>query len=626
MNGKLIDKIDSPENLKKIPFRLLPQLCQEIREILIETTSKTGGHLASNLGTVELTVALHRVFDSPQDQIVWDVGHQCYTHKLLTGRREEFHTLRQENGLSGFPKRNESIHDAFIAGHSSTSISAAYGLARAKKLHGDPHHVIAVIGDGSFTSGLAYEGANNAARWGDNLIVILNDNKMSISKNVGALSKYLSKIRSRPAYFRTKDTIGEVCNKIPVVGKGVYNTLNRTKVAVKDLVYGSNWFEDLGFYYLGPVDGHDLESLCSVLQRAKDIHRPVFLHVETQKGKGYSFAEDNPGEYHGTSGFDITTGLSRKNGETNFSNEFGKYLTELAHQDERVCAITAAMKYGTGLNYFYRDFKKSGRFYDVGIAEPHAVTFAGGLAANGEIPVFAVYSSFLQRCYDEVLHDISIEKQHVILAVDRAGIVGEDGETHQGLFDVAMLSSIPDITIYSPATYEEMKEALNQTIYHESGVCCVRYPRGGEIQLDVKEYPPNRDYVYCPGNKQSRKSEIILVSYGRIFGETQKAAALLAEKGIAVGLIKLNRILPFPDEALELMMTAKAVLFVEEGIKAGGLAQMAGSILLENGFPGKYKIQAIDNVFIPQASVASAIKKFGLDGESIAKRVEDMLR
>ncbi len=454
MKSSILDTICSPQDVKELPFEQLDVLCTQIRERLIQTTAKTGGHLASNLGTVELTVALHRVFDCPDDQIVWDVGHQCYTHKLLTGRREQFSTLRQEGGLSGFPKRKESEYDAFIAGHSSTSISVASGLARAKKLQNDQHHVIAVIGDGAFTSGLAFEGANNAARFGDNLIVILNDNKMSISKNVGSFSKYLSKIRARPAYFRTKDRVESICNHLPLIGKPLNQLLVWLKTTMKTVVYGSNWFEDMGFCYLGPIDGHNMETLCDVLQRAKNLHRPVFLHIETQKGKGYSYAEENPGEYHGTSGFDIDTGKSFSSASTNFSNEFGLYLTELAKRDERICAITAAMKYGTGLNHFSRAFGQQGRFFDVGIAEPHAVTFAGGLAANGMLPVFAVYSSFLQRCYDQIIHDLSIEQQHVVIGIDRAGIVGSDGETHQGLFDVAMLSSVPGITLYSPATYE----------------------------------------------------------------------------------------------------------------------------------------------------------------------------
>ena len=589
-------------------------MCTQIRERLIQTTAKTGGHLASNLGTVELTVALHRVFDCPDDQIVWDVGHQCYTHKLLTGRREQFSTLRQEGGLSGFPKRKESEYDAFIAGHSSTSISVASGLARAKKLQNDQHHVIAVIGDGAFTSGLAFEGANNAARFGDNLIVILNDNKMSISKNVGSFSKYLSKIRARPAYFRTKDRVESICNHLPLIGKPLNQLLVWLKTTMKTVVYGSNWFEDMGFCYLGPIDGHNMETLCDVLQRAKNLHRPVFLHIETQKGKGYSYAEENPGEYHGTSGFDIDTGKSFSSASTNFSNEFGLYLTELAKRDERICAITAAMKYGTGLNHFSRAFGQQGRFFDVGIAEPHAVTFAGGLAANGMLPVFAVYSSFLQRCYDQIIHDLSIEQQHVVIGIDRAGIVGSDGETHQGLFDVAMLSSVPGITLYSPATYEEMRCSLYKSLYEHTGVCCVRYPRGGESKLPA--FDPQVPWAIEP---KGAKPRLLLVTYGKLSAQAVQAAQTLSQQGVPTAVLKLLRLLPFCEEAVEQAMQAEYVLFAEEGIESGGIGQMFGSRLLENGFQGHYRVLAVHDRFVEQATPDRALALCGLDAQSMVQ-------
>ena len=609
-----MDTICSPQDVKELPFEQLDVLCTQIRERLIQTTAKTGGHLASNLGTVELTVALHRVFDCPDDQIVWDVGHQCYTHKLLTGRREQFSTLRQEGGLSGFPKRKESEYDAFIAGHSSTSISVASGLARAKKLQNDQHHVIAVIGDGAFTSGLAFEGANNAARFGDNLIVILNDNKMSISKNVGSFSKYLSKIRARPAYFRTKDRVESICNHLPLIGKPLNQLLVWLKTTMKTVVYGSNWFEDMGFCYLGPIDGHNMETLCDVLQRAKNLHRPVFLHIETQKGKGYSYAEENPGEYHGTSGFDIDTGKSFSSASTNFSNEFGLYLTELAKRDERICAITAAMKYGTGLNHFSRAFGQQGRFFDVGIAEPHAVTFAGGLAANGMLPVFAVYSSFLQRCYDQIIHDLSIEQQHVVIGIDRAGIVGSDGETHQGLFDVAMLSSVPGITLYSPATYEEMRCSLYKSLYEHTGVCCVRYPRGGESKLPA--FDPQVPWAIEP---KGAKPRLLLVTYGKLSAQAVQAAQTLSQQGVPTAVLKLLRLLPFCEEAVEQAMQAEYVLFAEEGIESGGIGQMFGSRLLENGFQGYYRVLAVHDRFVEQATPDRALALCGLDAQSMVQ-------
>ena len=614
MKSSILDTICSPQDVKELPFEQLDVLCTQIRERLIQTTAKTGGHLASNLGTVELTVALHRVFDCPDDQIVWDVGHQCYTHKLLTGRREQFSTLRQEGGLSGFPKRKESEYDAFIAGHSSTSISVASGLARAKKLQNDQHHVIAVIGDGAFTSGLAFEGANNAARFGDNLIVILNDNKMSISKNVGSFSKYLSKIRARPAYFRTKDRVESICNHLPLIGKPLNQLLVWLKTTMKTVVYGSNWFEDMGFCYLGPIDGHNMETLCDVLQRAKNLHRPVFLHIETQKGKGYSYAEENPGEYHGTSGFDIDTGKSFSSASTNFSNEFGLYLTELAKRDERICAITAAMKYGTGLNHFSRAFGQQGRFFDVGIAEPHAVTVAGGLAANGMLPVFAVYSSFLQRCYDQIIHDLSIEQQHVVIGIDRAGIVGSDGETHQGLFDVAMLSSVPGITLYSPATYEEMRCSLYKSLYEHTGVCCVRYPRGGESKLPA--FDPQVPWAIEP---KGAKPRLLLVTYGKLSAQAVQAAQTLSQQGVPTAVLKLLRLLPFCEEAVEQAMQAEYVLFAEEGIESGGIGQMFGSRLLENGFQGHYRVLAVHDRFVEQATPDRALALCGLDAQSMVQ-------
>ena len=614
MKSSILDTICSPQDVKELPFEQLDVLCTQIRERLIQTTAKTGGHLASNLGTVELTVALPRVFDCPDDQIVWDVGHQCYTHKLLTGRREQFSTLRQEGGLSGFPKRKESEYDAFIAGHSSTSISVASGLARAKKLQNDQHHVIAVIGDGAFTSGLAFEGANNAARFGDNLIVILNDNKMSISKNVGSFSKYLSKIRARPAYFRTKDRVESICNHLPLIGKPLNQLLVWLKTTMKTVVYGSNWFEDMGFCYLGPIDGHNMETLCDVLQRAKNLHRPVFLHIETQKGKGYSYAEENPGEYHGTSGFDIDTGKSFSSASTNFSNEFGLYLTELAKRDERICAITAAMKYGTGLNHFSRAFGQQGRFFDVGIAEPHAVTFAGGLAANGMLPVFAVYSSFLQRCYDQIIHDLSIEQQHVVIGIDRAGIVGSDGETHQGLFDVAMLSSVPGITLYSPATYEEMRCSLYKSLYEHTGVCCVRYPRGGESKLPA--FDPQAPWAIEP---KGAKPRLLLVTYGKLSAQAVQAAQTLSQQGVPTAVLKLLRLLPFCEEAVEQAMQAEYVLFAEEGIESGGIGQMFGSRLLENGFQGHYRVLAVHDRFVEQATPDRALALCGLDAQSMVQ-------
>ncbi len=617
MNEPLLQHINSPSDVKKLKKEQLPQLCQELRNQMIETTSKTGGHLASNLGVVELTVALHRIFDSPQDTIVWDVGHQCYAHKLLTGRREQFSTLRQKDGLSGFPKPHESVHDAFVAGHSSTSISAASGMAKAKTLKGEPHSTIAVIGDGSFTSGMAYEAINNAARSGDRLIVILNDNKMSISKNESSLAKYLSAMRATPNYFKIKDSVQELCHHIPLVGRPLEHTLQKLKATAKTLLYGSNFFEDLGFRYLGPVDGHDLDQLCAVLDRAKTLEKPVFLHVETKKGKGYKPAEENPGEFHGTSGFDIETGKSKTKSGSSFSDEFGKHLTELAKKDERICAITAAMKYGTGLNHFSKELKQTGRFFDVGIAEPHAVTFAAGMASKGMLPVFAVYSSFLQRCYDQIIHDCSIEKQHLLLGIDRAGIVGADGETHNGLFDVAMLLNIPGIELWSPATYAELRWSMEQALYNSDGVCAVRYPRGGEnAELAALCQPQNWQLL----NEQPNKRNLI-VTYGRISSEV-----LTAAKVLNASVLKLTKIFPVEEEIFAVIQQYERIIFVEEGIKAGGLAQLIGAELLERHFSGQYRIRAVENRFVPHASPAEATQLCRLDSESIINDYQELFK
>ncbi len=606
MEKTRLEQINSPADLKKLPESELPALCQELRQLLVETTSRTGGHLASNLGVVELTVALHRIFDSPQDTIVWDVGHQCYTHKILTGRRQSFSTLRQRDGLSGFPKPRESVHDSFVVGHSSTSISAASGMAKAKTLKGQPHSTIAVIGDGSFTSGLAYEALNNAARSGDHLIVILNDNKMSISKNESSLAKYLSTIRSTPNYFKMKDGVQALCRHLPLLGQPLEKGLMKAKTVAKTILYGSNFFEDLGFTYLGPVDGHDLPQLCAVLTRAKSLARPVFLHVETKKGKGYAPAEENPGEFHGTGAFDIETGRSKSKASASFSDEFGKHLTTLAHKDERICAITAAMKYGTGLNHFSKDFKEKGRFFDVGIAEPHAVTFAAGLAAQGLLPVFAVYSSFLQRSYDQILHDCSIQPQHLLLAIDRAGIVGADGETHNGLFDVAMLLNIPGVSIYSPATYQELRWAMEQCLYKEDGVCALRYPRGGEDAALADLTPQNWQLL------RKGSSRGVILTYGRITTEAAKAA-----EALDCDLLKLTKIFPVDGEVLALLKTYSRILFVEEGIKNGSLSQYLCSRLCEEGWKGEARIRAVDGFFVPHASPAEATALCGLDAESL---------
>ncbi|MBP0979287.1 MAG: 1-deoxy-D-xylulose-5-phosphate synthase [Oscillospiraceae bacterium] len=608
MNFNFLDKINSPQDLKKLSNQELNILCSEIREQIINTISKTGGHIASSLGVVELTVALHKIFNSPNDKIVWDVGHQAYAHKLLTGRRKNFHTIRQENGLSGFPRQSESDHDAFIAGHSSTSISAACGICKADEiLYNSNNFTIVVIGDGSLTGGLSYEGLNNASQHGrEKLIVILNDNNMSISKNVGAIAKYLSKIRSAKGYFKIKDKINNSILKIPVVGESVRQALIKSKSAIKETIYHSNFFENLGFEYLGPIDGHDLDSLFNILQRAKDLSKPVFIHIRTIKGKGLRVAEKDPCQYHGISKQDPNK-ISQESFK-DFSEVFGDEILKIASVDKKIIAITAAMRNGTGLEKFSKKLPK--QFFDVGIAEQHAVTFAAGLASKGCIPVFAVYSSFLQRSFDQIIHDAAIENQHIVLAIDRAGVVGEDGETHQGIFDVSFLSLIPGVTIFAPSNYSELRKFLNIAIYECPGVVAVRYPRGKESYLREK-YVINNQQSYHIWHENN--SDTLIITYGRLFSFVCdfKDSLELEQKNISI--LKLDKIWPLDNEIIILACRFKKIIFIEESIKNGSIAEHFGIKLLENNYNGKYIIKSIDNQFVGQASVNRSLEKLGFN-------------
>lgn len=601
---KYLDKIDSPADLKKLSIDELYILCGEIRDMLIKTVARNGGHLSPNLGTVELTVALHYVYDMPKDSLVWDVGHQAYTHKILTGRREEMSTIRQKGGLSGFPKRSESKYDAFNVGHSSTSISAAYGIARAKALKGDSSRTIAVIGDGALTGGLAFEGLNNAGRSTKNFTVILNDNKMSISKNVGSLAKYLTQIRIRPGYIKTKKVVERVLLHTPVVGAPIRRLMLRSKSKLRTSVYRNTIFEDLGFVYYGPVDGHDIRKLIHAFNASKNVNQGVLIHVITTKGKGYSYAENDPKSYHGVGKFDIDTGepLSSKKG---FSACFGNIMCEYAEKDDKLCAITAAMQSGTGLAGFAKKYKD--RFFDVGIAEEHAVTFAAGLAAQGMIPVFAVYSTFLQRSYDQLIHDAAAQGLHIVLGIDRAGIVGDDGETHQGVFDVAMLNSIPGATVYSPCYFDDLRADLDRAIYHDDGIAAVRYPRGGE---------PYRPLDYKPGGvctTYGSGKDAVIVTYGRLFAHAAQAMDVLKEKGVNITVIKLERIRPIPEDALETASAFPKVYFFEEGMEQGGIGETFFLRLRDHGFNGSFETTGIKDRFVPQATVDEALEDLGLD-------------
>lgn len=612
---KYLDKIDSPADLKKLTIDELEILCGEIRELLIKTVANNGGHLSPNLGTVELTVAMHYVYDFPKDSVIWDVGHQSYTHKILTGRRDKMSTIRTKGGISGFPKRQESKYDAFNVGHSSTSISAAYGISCAKAINGDPSRTIAVIGDGALTGGLAYEGLNNAGRSERNFTIILNDNKMSISRNVGSMAKYLTQIRIRPGYIKVKKAVEKLLLHTPVVGNPIRRLLLHSKSKLRTSIYRNTIFEDLGFVYYGPVDGHDLRKLIHAFNASKNVDCGVLIHVITTKGKGYSFAENDPKSYHGVGKFDIDTGepLSSKMG---FSAIFGDVMCSIAQKNDRLCCITAAMKSGTGLSTFSKEYKD--RFFDVGIAEEHAVTFASGMAAQGLIPVFAVYSSFLQRSYDQIIHDAAAQKLHIVLAIDRAGIVGEDGETHQGVFDAAMLNSVPGAVIYSPCYFDELERDLRRAIYDENGVAAVRYPRGSE-PYRPKDYTDEKAQGVCSIYGTGR--DAVLVTYGRLFAHAVQAMEILKEKGVNITVIKLDRIKPIPEDSLVEAAKFPKVYFFEEGMEIGGIGETFRVRLSDSGFDGMYEHRGIKDKFVPQSTVSEALADLGLDCTGMVDKI-----
>lgn len=614
MAKRLLDiAAKNPQMIQSMSICQLEVLASEIRKELVNTVSQTGGHLASNLGVVELTLALMHVLNVPNDKIVWDVGHQCYTYKLLTNRLERFSTLRQENGISGFPKTEESRYDSFISGHASTSIAVAYGLKRAASLSGRKENVAAVIGDGSFTGGMIYEGLNNVGKSRENLIIVLNDNEMAISRNEGAFAKYLSIMRSKPEYFKLKKLTEKALLSVPLAGEGLRDFVAGSKSLVKQIIYPSTFFEELGFTYFGPVDGHNLDSLCEVLCQARDNTRPSLVHIQTRKGKGYSFAEKEPGRFHGISKFNVQTGEGISTSTESFSDVFGKTLAELAEKDNRICAITAAMEHGTALQHFARRFKRSGRYFDVGIAEEFGVTFASALAAGDMLPVFAVYSTFLQRGYDQLIHDASIEKRHVVFGVDRAGIVGDDGETHQGIFDVAFLSTIFGMTVLSPSNFNELRGMLNSALYDYNSPVAVRYPRGAENEAvsDYKYTGESFDIIENGG-------ESLVITYGRTF-----AAALEAAGKRGADILKLNRVTPIDPLAIKKALGYKKILFVEEAVRLGGAGMQFAALLAESGFNGRIKVHAIEE-FVPQSSVNSALARLSLDSAGIEALIINM--
>ncbi len=641
----ILETIQSPDDVKALDKRQLPPLCAELRHFLVSRVSRTGGHLASNLGVVELTVAIHRVFDTSKDRLVFDVGHQCYVHKALTGRQELFSTLRQFQGLSGFPKPYESVHDAFIAGHASNSVSVALGMARARTLSGMDYSVLALIGDGAMTGGLSYEGMNNAGASGEPLIVILNDNGMSINPNVGGVSEHLSHLRSKPAYYHFKKYYRRLFGKHPPQNP-VYRFIHRGKTILKQVIFpGSSMFEDMGFTYLGPVDGHDIERLCTVLQWAKDLKTPVLVHVRTRKGRGYVHAEQNPDRFHGIGSFDVDSGQPLKASGADFSRVFGDALTEYASENPRVCAVTAAMSDGTGLSGFAKAFPE--RFFDVAIAEGHGVSMCAGLAAQGMIPVFAVYSTFLQRGYDMLIHDVALEQLHVVFGVDRAGLVGADGETHHGCMDALYLPQIPGFTVLCPSNFAELRSMLRQALFDISTPVAVRYPRGAEgtFRADtsgkalVRLWPdkpasrPEGENVPASGElwntveNVGNAGKIMLLSYGILVNHLLDAAWRLDAERIPVEVWKLNRIAPLDaDELSTVFGGCRILLVLEDCFRTGCVGERVGACLAERGAPPrKLLLRNAGDKFVSAGSVPELEHQLGLDADGIVSAVREAL-
>ncbi len=601
----IIERINSTEDIKKLSESELNTLCAEIREFLIKNVAQTGGHLASNLGTVELTVALHRVYDTRVDRIVFDVGHQSYTHKIITGRRDEFPTLRQHGGLSGFPKPYESDDDAFITGHASTSVSVATGMARARAFTGKKYEVAAVIGDGAMTGGLAYEGLEDAASCGEPIVIILNDNNMSIGENVGGMSRLLGAMRYKPAYISFKRWYRAEFKKLPAL----YTLNHRVKEWFKSWLLPDNTFSQMGFEYLGPVDGHNVQALESAIRLAKDMEQPVIVHVLTKKGKGCFYAEDHPDKYHGVGPFDPETGVVNECGAT-FSDRFGDDMCEFAARDARLCAITAAMCSGTGLSGYAREFPK--HFIDIGIAEGHAAAMAAGMAKQGALPVFAVYSSFLQRAYDMLIHDVALQRLHVVFAIDRAGLVGNDGETHHGVFDVSYLSTVPGMTVMCPASFQELHDMLEAAIFDEAGPVAVRYPRGGEGEYRASHV--ERETVLREGN------DITIVCYGTMVNNALQCARILEKSGVSAEVIKIGIIKPNEFEStLDSLKKTGRLIIPEESCAPGCVGEQILALCAQQGIElrAAQLINLGDGV-IPQGSVAELRRDYGLDAQSIA--------
>lgn len=617
-----LEHINLPEDLKKLSIPQLNILSEEIRRLIIEVVSRTGGHLSSSLGVVELTIAIHYVFDTPFDKIIWDVGHQCYAHKILTGRKDRFHTLRQDNGISGFPSRQESIYDVFNTGHASNSISIAVGLSEAKKRLREDFKIVAVIGDGSLTGGMSFEGLNHAGHLKSDIIVILNDNEMSISKNIGALSSYLNRIMSGELVNKTREEIKNKLKNLPALGERVYKIAKHLEESIKGLITPGILFEELGFQYFGPIDGHNLTYLIETLKNIKKLKGPILIHIVTKKGKGYTYAEDDPSRFHGVSTFEIETGNSSKTGSKTYTDIFGDTIIQIAKHDDRVVAITAAMGLGTGLDKFSKIFPD--RFYDIGIAEEHGVTFAAALALKGLRPFVAIYSTFLQRAYDQIILDVCLQNLPVIFAVDRSGIVGQDGPTHHGVFDLSYFRHIPNMVLMSPKDENELRHMLYSAYKYKKPVA-VRYPRGEAIGINL-----DRDFCELPFGKWEILKEgddIAIIATGNTVIPSLEASRLLEKEGIKAMVVNGRFIKPMDKEMLfEVASRVKKILTVEENTVIGGFGAGILEALSEEGIIIPVKLMGIPDKFLTHGAQNTLRQSIGLNKEGIAKKVLDWLR
>lgn len=618
----MLEKIQKPNDIKKIPADQLPALAEEIRKFIIESLSKTGGHLASNLGVVELTIAMHRVFDLPKDKLIWDVGHQSYTHKILTGRKDGFETLRREGGISGFPKRSESDCDVFDTGHSSTSISAGVGYVRARELKKENYSVVSIIGDGALTGGMAYEALNNAASLKSNFIIVLNDNEMSITENVGGMSSYLSGLRTASAYTGFKMDVTKALNRIPGIGPGMVDAMRKTKSSIKQIIIPGMLFEDMGLTYLGPVDGHNIPQLIKTFQEAKRFEGPILVHVLTQKGRGYEPAMRHPARFHGAGPFDVKTGLPVGKSNPTYTDVFSTVMRKMGDRRKDVAAVTAAMMTGVGLKRFSNMFPD--RCFDVGIAEEHAVTFAAALSLGGITPVVAIYSSFLQRAYDQIMHDVCMQNLHVVFAIDRAGLVGYDGETHHGIFDLSYLGSMPNMTILAPKNLWELSDMIKFAVDYD-GPIAVRYPRG-EAYTGLKEFRA----PICLGKSEviHEGSRVALLAVGSMVKMAEEVQKQLKERmDMDAALVNARFVKPIDEEFLRSFAdTYELVVTLEENVKDGGFGERVLAFAEEEDLPFGVEIIALPDRFIPHGSVSYQMKQVGFTPEDICGRIEEYYR